>query len=252
MPTLHSWSVPLFVLAAALVMMIAERRWPGRAWPKVVGWWPRALALNAVQAGSVFLAGVLWEPWLRAHRLWSAESLGPALGVTVGYLVHTFVYYWWHRARHRVPVLWRWVHQVHHSPERIEVITSFYKHPIEILTNGVLSSLVLYIGVGLDPIAASATMLVNGFAELVYHWNVRTPRWLGYIVQRPESHLVHHQHGLHHYNYADLPIFDILFGTFKNPERWEARCGLGPQQEHRLIEMLAGKDIGSVPVERNP
>jgi sterol desaturase/sphingolipid hydroxylase (fatty acid hydroxylase superfamily) len=141
------------------------------------------------------------------------------------------------------------VHQVHHSPERIEIITSFYKHPVEILVNGVLSSTVLYIGVGLDPAAASATMLVNGFAELVYHWNVRTPRWLGYVFQRPESHRVHHQHGLHHYNYADLPIFDMLFGTFKNPALSEARCGLGPGQEHRLAEMLVGKDIGSLPYE---
>jgi sterol desaturase/sphingolipid hydroxylase (fatty acid hydroxylase superfamily) len=247
--TLDAWSVPLFVLAAALLMMLVERRWPGRAWPKVRGWWPRALALNALQAGSVFLAGVLWEPWLRAHRLWSAEPLGPALGVGVAYLVHTFVYYWWHRARHQVPLLWRWVHQVHHSPARIELITSFYKHPIEILVNGVLSSAVLYIVVGLDPATASATMLVNGLAELVYHWNVKTPHWLGYVIQRPESHLVHHQYGLHRHNYADLPIFDMLFGTFRNPEQWQACCGLGSEQEQRLVEMLAGKDVGSVPVK---
>lgn len=252
MVTLDAWSVPLFVLAAALLMMLVEWRWPGRAWPKVRGWWPRALALNAAQAGSVFLAGVLWEPWLRAHRLWSAESLGPVLGVGAGYLVHTFIYYWWHRARHQVPLLWRWVHQVHHSPARIELITSFYKHPIEILMNGVLSSAVLYIGVGLDPAAASATMLVNGLAELVYHWNVKTPHWLGYLIQRPESHLVHHQYGSHRHNYADLPIFDMLFGTFRNPERWEARCGLGLEQEHRLVEMLAGKDVGSPSVTPQP
>ena len=55
-------------------------------------------------------------------------------------------------------------------------------------------------------------------AELLYHWNVSTPAWLGYLIQRPESHCVHHQHGLHRYNYADLPVWDMLFGTFRNPD----------------------------------
>ena len=68
----------------------------------------------------------------------------------------------------------------------------------------------------------------------------------------PESHLVHHQYGSHRHNYADLPIFDMLFGTFRNPERWEARCGLGLEQEHRLVEMLAGKDVGSPSVTPQP
>jgi hypothetical protein len=28
--------------------------------------------------------------------------------------------------------------------------------------------------------------------EFVYHMNIRTPEWLGYFIQRPESHRVHH------------------------------------------------------------
>ncbi|NJS16279.1 MAG: sterol desaturase family protein, partial [Nostocaceae cyanobacterium CSU_2_110] len=38
------------------------------------------------------------------------------------YLTITLVYYLWHRARHEVDFLWRWFHQVHHSPQRIELI----------------------------------------------------------------------------------------------------------------------------------
>ena len=44
--------------ALAVVMMLVERWRPGRAWPKVPGWWCAALLLNGVQAGSVYLAGV--------------------------------------------------------------------------------------------------------------------------------------------------------------------------------------------------
>ncbi|MBK9657441.1 MAG: sterol desaturase family protein [Rhodanobacteraceae bacterium] len=48
-------------------------------------------------------------------------------------------------ARHQIPLLWRYLHRVHHSPARIEVLTSFYKHPLEILLNGVLMSSILYV-----------------------------------------------------------------------------------------------------------
>src|SRR4029078_8492623 len=76
----------------------------------------------------------------------------------------------------------------------------------------VLSSAILYLGVGLGAAAAAGAVLLSGFAELFYHWNVRTPHWLGYLFQRPESHCVHHQEGVHSYNFADLPLWDILFG----------------------------------------
>src|SRR5207302_3060906 len=33
---------------------------------------------------------------------------------------------------------------IHHSPSRIEVVTSFHKHPIEILSDAMLSAVVLH------------------------------------------------------------------------------------------------------------
>lgn len=240
-------SVPFIVISAALVMMLVELTRPGRSWPRVTGWWARAALLNGVQAGMVFVAGVAWDRWFSGRGLWSANSLGVAGGAIAGYLVITFVYYWWHRWRHESDFLWRWFHQVHHSAQRIEVITSFYKHPFEIAANSVLSSALLYVVVGLGPEAATGAVLLTGLAELFYHWNVSTPYWLGYIVQRPESHCVHHQEGLHSYNYADLPIWDMLFGTFRNPREWNARCGFGPVNEPRLPEMLTGTDVSRTP-----
>jgi sterol desaturase/sphingolipid hydroxylase (fatty acid hydroxylase superfamily) len=163
----------------------------------------------------------------------------------IGYVVITFIYYWWHRWRHEVPLLWRWLHQLHHSPQRIELITSFYKHPLEIGLNGILSSAIVYLVLGLEPLGATLAVTLTGLAEFVYHWNVATPHWLGYVIQRPESHCVHHQEGLHHYNYADLPLWDMLFGTFLNPVDWDERCGFGPKAEHRVGEMLRGIDINT-------
>jgi sterol desaturase/sphingolipid hydroxylase (fatty acid hydroxylase superfamily) len=231
------------VLAVALVMMVVERLAPGRNWPRVPGWWGRALALNGFQVLSVFIAGVTFDGWMQRNRPWSADALGTTGGALVGYVAITFIYYWWHRWRHEVPWLWRVFHQVHHSPQRIEIITSFYKHPLEILANSALSSAILYLLLGLRPLAASGAVMLSGLAELVYHWNVRTPHWIGYLFQRPESHCVHHQEGVHSFNFSDLPLWDALFGTFQNPRRFDARCGFGPALEPRLGAMLAFVDV---------
>jgi sterol desaturase/sphingolipid hydroxylase (fatty acid hydroxylase superfamily) len=227
----------------AVVMFAMERSFPGRSWPSPRGWWVRALAVSAVQVGIVFLAGATWDHWLVLHRPWSADSLGLAGGALSGYLVITFIYYWWHRARHHNDFLWRWLHQFHHSATRIEIITSFYKHPFELVANGLLSSAIVYGLIGLNVRQAILTVTLTGVVELFYHWNVRTPRWLGYLVQRPESHLVHHQEGLHAFNYSDLPLWDMLFGTYRNPKEWNERCGLGREEELRLGALLAGRDV---------
>ncbi len=157
-------TIPVIVLAAAATMIAVGLRGAGRSWPRVRGGWSRAALLNGCQIAIVYLAGWTWDGWFKAHRAWSADELGVTTGALIGYLLITLIDYAWHRARHVWPLLWRWVHPVHHSPQRIEVITSFYKHPLEIVLNS------------------------------------------GFLIQRPESHCVHHQAGLHHYNYADVEL----------------------------------------------
>jgi sterol desaturase/sphingolipid hydroxylase (fatty acid hydroxylase superfamily) len=230
------------VTGLAALMILVELVGRARPWPRVGGWWTRAIALNTVQFGVAWLAGVSWESRLADYRLWSLDISVP-LQVALGYLALTFIYYWWHRWRHEIPLLWRCVHQLHHSPARIEILTSFYKHPLEILLNSWLSTAVLYFVVGLGPQACAYAVLVTGLAELFYHWNVRTPYWLGFVIQRPESHCVHHQRGVHAYNYADLPLWDMLWGTFRNPRHWNASCGFGEDRERLLGEMLRGKEV---------
>jgi sterol desaturase/sphingolipid hydroxylase (fatty acid hydroxylase superfamily) len=237
-------TIPLIVLAVGLAMLLIERRKRARDWPVVVGWWPRAIAANAVQAGLAFITGVAWDGWMLRHRPWTLEDQGVLTQAALSYLVITFVYYWWHRWRHEWPFLWRWLHQFHHSPQRIELLTSFYKHPFEIALNALLSSAIIYLVVGAEPLAASIAVTMTGLAEFVYHWNIATPHWLGYVIQRPESHCAHHEEGLHHFNYADLPLWDMLFGTFRNPTQWNGRCGFGDNQEQRVTELLMGREIG--------
>jgi len=237
--------VAAVVVVVGLAMMAVEHMRPGVEQPRVRGFWWRAVAASAVQAGSVQALAPLWDGYLVGHRAWSAAGLGAVGGAILGYLALTLVYYFWHRARHEVPWLWRWLHQLHHSPQRIEVITSFYKHPLEILANGLLSSAVLYGLVGLSVEAAAGAVLLSGLAELFYHWNVRTPEWLGYLIQRPESHRLHHERGRHGRNYSDVPLWDMLFGTFENARGEPAACGFDDGVEARIGEMLLGRDVSA-------
>lgn len=234
--------VPLIVFIIAIIMIIFEVIRPGRSFPQVAGWWGRAFLLNVLQVVVIYISGMAWDKWFTDYKLWSADGLGVTLGAVLGYLLITFVFYWWHRWRHEVQFLWNWFHQVHHSPQRIEIITAFYKHPFELVADSVISSFLLYILMGLSPQAASYAILLSGLGELFYHWNVSTPYWLGFIFQRPESHCVHHQANIHHYNYSDLPLWDILFGTFKNPKKFDKKCGFG-EKEHQLGDMLKGVDV---------
>lgn len=239
--------IVLVIATLGPLMMFVERSRPGRRFPRVDGWLIRAITINGCQILATFLAGICWNGWMMQRRPWSADHLGALAGALAGYVVLTLVYYWWHLCRHRSDFWWRWLHQIHHSPQRLELLTAFYKHPLEIVTDSLLSSAVLYLGLGLGPQAAASAMALSGIGELFYHWNIKTPYWLGFIVQRPESHLIHHQEGLHDYNYSDLPIWDILFGTFRNPQQWNERCGFGSRQEHLVMEMLHGIDVSKSP-----
>ena len=92
-------------------------------------------------------------------------------------------------------------------------------------------------------IAAALTGYVAAFYGMFQHWNIRTPRWLGYLIQRPEAHCEHHRLDVHAYNYGDLPIWDLLLGTFKNPVGFDGRCGFESPADRRLGAMLAFEDV---------
>ncbi len=178
-----------------------------------------------------------------------SDHLNDFPAAAIAYFVSTFVYYWWHRFRHESRFFWRVCHQLHHSAQRIEVLTSFYKHPVEILINSLLSSAIVYTLLGCNIRAAAYYTVLTAVAEYFYHWNIKTPRWFGYVVQRPESHRVHHQYRHHTNNFADLPVWDLLFGTFNNPRRPAGRCGFDDWREDRFEDLLAFRDVHAIRTE---
>ena len=144
---------------------------------------------------------------------------------------------------HNTPVLWRFFHQLHHSAERVDIWGAFYFHPLDMLGFTFLGSLCLVLGFGIGAEAAILINVVSTFCSMFQHANIKTPRWLGYIVTRPESHSLHHERGVHARNYGDIPLFDMIFGTFENPREFNGEVGFHQGGSKRLKDMLLGRVI---------
>jgi len=117
--------------------------------------------------------------------------------------------------------LWLAAHQIHHSLEKLDAFGAYYLHPVDVFFFTTWSSLVFFPVLGLALEAGAIAALWLAFCAMFQHANIRTPRWLGYIIQRSESHLVHHARDRHEHNYLNLPVWDIAVGTFNNPRRDE-------------------------------
>lgn len=232
----------LFAILAGCFVL--ERLMPGWRLPSVGTWPARVIAVNCVQLCVVLVAGVTWERWLSSRSVFHlSDHLGPWSGGFIAYLVATFVFYWWHRWRHESDPLWRIFHQIHHSPQRLEVITSFYKHPLEMMVNSIIGSLLVYSLLGLSLETGAVYTFFTAVGEFFYHTNVRTPRWVGYVFQRPEMHRIHHEHGRHRNNYGDFVWWDMLFGTYENPPEFRSTCGFDAEKEEQIGAMLAFRDV---------
>jgi len=165
----------------------------------------------------------------------------PVLNGLIGYLLVTFMNYWWHRLRHQSDLLWRSFHQIHHSTHRIQALAAFYSHPFDYLSTVLIVNFVAYALLGFSVESAAFTTAWVGVFEIWEHTNIRTPVWLGYVIARPEMHRIHHEFGKHQNNYG-LPLWDILFGTYENSNR-QVDCGFARQREDRVLDMLLLRDV---------
>lgn len=241
--------ITLFFLATYVAFLGWELWRPGRPLPRVRYWRMKGLAAFATYFVLATALPFATDAFLADHRVIDARGLGTIGGGLVGLVAIELGIYVWHRALHATPLLWRWAHQMHHSSERIDVASAFWFSPVDMVGFTALGSLVL---VGLVGVTAEAALIVNMVLHvltILQHTNVRTPRWLGYWVQRPEQHQLHHARGHHRSNYCDLPLIDLAFGTFENPDRCDAPAGYWDGASSRVGAMLCGRDV-SAPPER--
>jgi sterol desaturase/sphingolipid hydroxylase (fatty acid hydroxylase superfamily) len=232
------------IIISFVFCFVLERVIPGWKLPKVPTWPIRVLLINGIQLIVVILAGYTWEKWFSMYSVFHlSKFLNPIFGGVFAYFIATFIFYWWHRIRHTSDFFWKYFHQIHHSPQRLEVITSFYKHPLEMVVNSLIGGALVYTFLGLSPEAGGVYTLCTALGEFFYHTSVKTPRWVGYIFQRPEMHRIHHEYNKHKNNYGDIVWWDMIFGTYENPKNFEATCGFDEAKELKLKEMLAFTDV---------
>jgi sterol desaturase/sphingolipid hydroxylase (fatty acid hydroxylase superfamily) len=237
----ENFSVAVVALAALLFSLI-ELRWPNKAHDFSWRWNFQAVTLALLGVFFTILTGSGFESQLQSvHLIALPGTLPDWAGGFAAYLVVTFFVYWWHRARHASNLLWRVFHQIHHSPHRIQALTAFYAHPADFLCNTLIVNLVAYPLLGLSVAGAAWAALWVGLFEIWEHVNIRTPRWLGYIIVRPEMHRIHHEREKHLNNYG-LPVWDMIFGTYENSMR-QVECGFAPALEQRLLPMLMTRDV---------
>lgn len=230
-----------FAVFGALVLL--DFIIPARRFPTVKAWRLKGLASTVMY---FFLAGYspfIWDAWLGQYQLingtvWPVWIAGPA-----ALLVYQLGIYTWHRTMHGHDFLWRLFHQTHHSAERVDIWGALYFHPLDVIGFAFVGSLALTLTLGVSPDAIMFAVMVSTFCGLFQHANIRTPRWLGYIITRPESHALHHERGVHRYNYGDIPIWDMLFGTFRNPKEWAGKAGLVDGGSSRYADLLLARDI---------
>ncbi|MDH4090003.1 MAG: sterol desaturase family protein [Cyclobacteriaceae bacterium] len=186
---------------------------------------------------------ILTDAYLTTYQLLDLSSFNPWAQVIIGLFFYQFMLYLWHLVMHKSDTLWKVFHQMHHSAERMDIPSTFYFSPMDMIGFTLLGSVCFALVIGLSPQAITIIVLVLNFLSMFQHANIKTPRWLGYFIQRPEQHGLHHARGIHQYNYADFPIYDFMFGTFKNPEDYQGENGFYDGGSARVLDMLLFRNI---------
>lgn len=167
--------------------------------------------------------------------------------------VADFFRYWFHRAQHHYPLLWRF-HAVHHSPRDLDVLHNI-THPVEQLGSLLLIAIPTAFLIGVDAgqlYVVSAFFAVHGH---LIHMNV--PVHFGpfrHLICDNRYHFLHHSRDRADFdtNFAGtFPVLDRMFGTYNRPKPGPLPAtGLAEEHyprrfAHYLLARWPGQDGGA-------
>lgn len=145
---------------------------------------------------------------LRLPTTWGTAALA--------LLLVDFLYYWDHRAAHRVRAYWAISHSVHHSSWQYDQTTAFRISFVD----GFLSPwfYVPAVLLGFHPMLVAACLgLILAYQQWLHTESVGRLGWLDSVFNTPSNHRAHHavQPQYLDRNYgAVLIVWDRLFGTY--------------------------------------
>ncbi len=233
----------VYVLASFTFLILWEEIFPARKLPKVKFWRIKGLLFFFAFFFVASYLPIFIDPYLAKFQLFDLSGLGVLPSLIIGLIVYEVVIYAYHYTMHKYDFLWRTFHQVHHSAERLDAYGSLFHSPLDMIGFTIVGSISFTLFIGLPPQSVTILLFVINFLAFFQHANIKTARWIGYIVQRPESHSVHHGRGIHKNNYSDLPLIDMIFGTFQNPKNYKEETGFYDGASSKLKDMFLFRDI---------
>jgi sterol desaturase/sphingolipid hydroxylase (fatty acid hydroxylase superfamily) len=146
--------------------------------------------------------------------------LSPSAHFVAALLALDFWTYWWHRANHEIPFLWRF-HRMHHSDPAMDVTTATRFHTGELAMSSALRlALIPLIGIPLGALTLYEFVLIT--STQFHHSNIGLPpavdRAIRAVIVSPSMHKVHHSVEVAetNSNYTSLfSVWDRLFRTFR-------------------------------------
>jgi sterol desaturase/sphingolipid hydroxylase (fatty acid hydroxylase superfamily) len=148
-------------------------------------------------------------------------------------LAQDFLFYWYHRAAHRIEYMWA-SHRVHHSPNEL-VLASAYRLPCTLVLSLNWVFYMPLVWIGFPPLVVFGVLALN----LAYQFWLHTtliPRLgpIEGILNTPSAHRVHHGRNPEYLDKnfgGTLMIFDRFFGTYQPEDpRIEISYGLVTQE----------------------
>ncbi len=221
---------------------------PGPLPGEASGGWHR-LARNAGRGlGNTVLSRFVILPLTllaASHSLdWRPEEWSGGWALLLDVLVLDLLIYWWHRANHEFPFLWRF-HQVHHLDRRLDSTSAVRFHFGEVLLSAAFrSTIVILLDIPFEAILLQETVVL--IAAIFQHSNVKLPKRLeqslSFVIITPAIHWVHH-HAVRHdtdSNYGTLlSLWDRLFGTLSPSKRApEMLIGVENDRERSLGNLI--------------
>lgn len=238
------------VLLWLAVLFAAERLMPAAPYPDAAapkGW--RLLGnavlwgINAALSVAVVVPVTAWAAG--AAPQWRPPWWSGAGGLALDLLILDGLIYWWHRANHRVPFLWRF-HGVHHLDRTLDTTTALRFHFGEVALSALARAVVvLALAVPLASVLAFETLVL--IAAIFHHSNLRLPagfeRALSRVVVTPSIHWVHH-HRIRadtDSNYSTvLSIWDPIFRSRSRTRRTrDLEIGVEGREELPVLSLVA-------------
>lgn len=211
----------LFLLAMGPIFLafIAWEAWYWRN--KRAAYSLRDTLSNAALAASHQVAdGIAWAMviglffWLYQFRLFEIPLTWWSLLLL--FIGQDFLYYWFHRASHRIRWLWA-AHVVHHSSERLNLSTAFRQSVMYPISGMWVFWLPLAM-LGFHPKHVVLVVAINlSFQFFIHTEVVRRLGPLERVLNTPSHHRAHHARNPEYIdrNFGGvLIIWDKLFGTF--------------------------------------